>query len=183
MGTKGFWDFLEDWQRIDPAGKTVKWLDGRLENDWCADCRYCCGPQQEDEPFPMGLLPEQTAGAQERFFLLDSQTAALDRRGCKSDSVHGCKLVLKERPVACGLFPIVLANGGLYLYMMCPAVIREPFATFLELGRKAGDLLVRRPLEQLRHISLWLNADTLARKYAYLHIRVFDDSGVRMILD
>ena len=79
--------------------------------------------------------------------------------------------------MACGLFPLVLVNGGLYLYKTCPAVLFSPLIRFADLGLEAARYLVGFSLEELRHISLTLPCETLARDYIDLRISLFDADG------
>lgn len=175
---KGFWDYTEKWQKLFTEIRSVRWEGDWLENDYCAECRYCCGKQDSDYPFPMPLLPRQDRPDLDRdFHLLDCLTPCLDSRGCKSLTSHGCGRKLSEKPIACGLFPIVLANGCLYLYQNCPAVIFSPLIRFMEFGRKAAALLEKLDFEDLRRLSLWLNNDLLAYSYINLRIRIFDQNG------
>ena len=90
--SKGFWDYLAHWQKMFPRRRTVSWRDGWLQNGYCRDCRYCCGPQDSNEPFPMGLLPDQLRpGLANDFFLLTRDTAFMDGRGCRSCTSQGCR--------------------------------------------------------------------------------------------
>lgn len=170
-----FWSRLEKWQSIFKAPKNLSWHDeGWLENEYCGDCRYCCGPQGSDEPFPMALLPNQiSARTPDDFYLLDKNTAYLGREGCKSETGKGCRLPRELRPVSCGLFPIVLANGRLYLYKTCPAVIFNSLDELCALAEKAAAWLAAFPLEELRHISLNLSSEKLAADYIDLGIEIF----------
>ena len=47
------------WKKRFPSPRTVTFADGVLVNEYCPDCRFCCGPQKEDIPFPMALLDSQ----------------------------------------------------------------------------------------------------------------------------
>lgn len=184
IARNGFWEHWQHWRQLAAEGRKVRWEAERLENDWCADCKLCCGPQGDDELFPMALLPDQVGpDTAQKFYLLNESTAELGKKGCKSHSDRGCKLPIGERPVACGLFPLVLANGRMYLYLMCPAVLNGRLADFLDLARKAAEKLARLPLAELRHISIDLDLETLARKYVDMHIQVFDAAGCKIILD
>ena len=179
----GFWDYVERWRKDFPDERKMRWENNWLENDYCAVCHFCCGPQDSSLPFPMGLLPRQCSpDAVKNFHLLDSYTACLLDSGCKSDSSHGCTLTLEEKPLACGLFPIVLANGGLWLYQHCPAVVFTPLIRFLDIARKVAALLNELTLEDLRHISLWFTAEKLASSYIDLRITIFDATGKKLIL-
>lgn len=180
---KGFWDYVEQWRGQFTDERKIRWENNWLENDYCAQCRFCCGPQDSALPFPMGLSPSQAGdNAAVKFHLLDGRTACLLQSGCKSDGPHGCRLTLPEKPLACGLFPIVLANGGLWLYQNCPAVVFTPLIRFLDIARKVAVLLSELPLEELRHISLWLTADKLATSYIDLRIKIFDAKEKQIVL-
>lgn len=179
----GFWDYVEKWEKEFPAPRSIWWNKNWIENDYCADCRFCCGPQDSDTPFPMPLLPRQLNGReQENFYLLDASTPYLARKGCKADTPHGCRLKLEEKPVACGLFPIVLVNGSLWLYQNCPAVLFSPLVEFLRLGRTAAEWLQQFSWAELRHLSLWLTDTILARNYIDLRIQIFDEKRKKLIL-
>lgn len=178
---KGFWHYLELWRERFPRRRPLHWRGDWLQNGYCRDCRYCCGPQDSNTPFPMALLPSQLhANLEDDFYLLNADTAYLDARGCKADTDHGCRLPHAQRPVACGLFPLVLANGSLYLYKTCPAVIFTPLERLAALGLEAGRWLTGFSLENLRHISLDMGEQTLAERYISLSIGIFDENGVRL---
>jgi hypothetical protein len=77
--SKGFWDYLSHWQKVFPRRHAINWREGWLQNGYCRDCRYCCGPQDSNELFPMGLLPEQLRpGLANDFYLLNRDTAFMD---------------------------------------------------------------------------------------------------------
>lgn len=180
----GLWDYAERWQALFDRVRAIRWQDDWLENDYCKDCRFCCGKQDSDYPFPMPLLPRQGAKDSEKdFHLLDCLTPCLDSRGCKSLGPNGCSRAKAERPIACGLFPIVIANGWLYLYQDCPAVLFTPLFRFMEIGRDAADLLLRLDFAELRRLSLWLMPELLAKNYICLRIRLFDANGKEPLLD
>ncbi len=180
---KGFWHYLETWRGLFPRRRSVRWRGTWLQNGYCRDCRYCCGPQDSSVPFPMALLPSQIRPDLDKdFFLLDGDTAYIGAQGCKSDTARGCRLPLALRPVACGLCPLVLANGGLFLYKTCPAVLFTPLLRFADLGLEAAHFLRRFSLEELRHISLELPCETLSRDYIDLRISLFDAEGSAEIL-
>lgn len=175
MGKDKFWDYYSAWQTIFKKDSTLLWEKNWLENGLCKDCRYCCGPQGSDAPFPMGLLKRQIdQGDANNFYMLDSKTAYIGAAGCKSNTPDGCRLNSEQKPVACGLFPIVLVNGSLYLYQMCPAVLSKPLCVFLDLAQKAADMLVKFKDEDLKNISINLSCDELQRKYINLHITIFE---------
>ena len=175
---ENFWNNLKKWKHLFKGQRPLHWNKSYLENDWCGDCRLCCGPQGTDEPFPMALLPAQMPpGYREHFYLLNDNTAYLAEKGCRSDSACGCVLERSERPVACGLFPFVLANGRLYLYINCPASLFTPLAWFYETGREIAKMLLNFSLEDLRHLSLSLSPEILSLKYVDLHIDIFNDEA------
>lgn len=174
----GFWDYVARWRETFKEERRLHWERNWIENDYCKDCRFCCGPQDSCVPFPMALMPKQLGpDNRENFHMLDNSTAFLAEEGCLADANTGCRLRLDQKPVACGLFPVVLANGALYLYQNCPAVIFSPIIRFLELGREAAVMLLQLSYDDLLHLSIWLNADTLARSYIDLRIRIFDEHG------
>lgn len=170
-----YFDYINQWRGVfDKTANRVAWKGEWLENSFCALCRRCCGPQDEEEPYPMALLPSQLhSGLEEDFYLLDPETACLDRRGCKSFSPNGCRLPRASRPLACGLFPIVLANGCLYLYAICPAALYVPLMEWTSLAERAGEWLSTLPTADFRRISLNVPAATLADRYIPMHIRLF----------
>lgn len=179
----GFWQYYGKWRGSFPEKREVIWRDNWLDNSYCGDCRYCCGPQGDDEPFPMALLPRQIrADLDKDFYLLDASTAYIGAEGCKSETPRGCRLTTTQKPVACGLFPIVLANGALYLYQRCPAAIFTPLVYFLEIAKKAAERLNDLTIDELRHLSLKLPLETLVEKYIDLHARVFDATGKNPLL-
>lgn len=179
---KGFWDYVQKWRQAFPEERRLRWENDWLQNEYCVDCRFCCGPQDSSLPFPMALSSSQVRNnAAARFHLLDCRTACLTTAGCKSDGPNGCTLDLPDKPLACGLFPIVLANGGLYLYQNCPAVVFTPLIRFLDIARKAAQRLEALTLDELRHISLWLTADKLAAGYIDLHIGIFDATRKNLV--
>lgn len=180
---RGFWHYVDRWREIFPRKRRLSWRDNRLQNGYCRDCRYCCGPQDSLVPFPMALLPSQIRpDLNKDFYLLDSDTAYIGSQGCKSDTPHGCRLSLAQRPVACGLFPLVLVNGSIYLYKTCPAVLFTPLVRFADLGLEAARFLLGFNLTELRHISLDLPCETLAQNYIDLRISIFDANGKTEIL-
>lgn len=180
----GFWDYAERWQKDFRDDRPLIWENYWIQNGFCADCRFCCGPQDSDTPFPMPLLERQKRDHLDRdFHLLDSLTPYLAAQGCKSCGLRGCQLKLAEKPLACGFFPIVLANGALYLYKNCPAVIFSPLIRFMELGRKVGEYLIGMNLEELRRLSLWLDCDTLSSSYFDLRISLFKGDVKELVLN
>ncbi|WP_300906847.1 hypothetical protein [uncultured Desulfovibrio sp.] len=181
---KGFRYYFECWRALFPCRRALRWRGTWLQNEYCRDCQYCCGPQDSNEPFPMALLPAQIhPGLSDNFYMLNADTAYLDARGCKASTDHGCRLELAQRPVSCGLFPLVPANGGLYLYKICPAVLFTPLNELADLGLEAARWLTGFTLMDLRHISLDIPAQTLAERYISLNISLFDLNGVELRLD
>lgn len=180
----GFWDYARRWRESFQQERKLHWEQSWLENAYCADCRFCCGPQDSAVPFPMPLLSRQLRPELNKdFYLLDAATPYLGQAGCKADTAQGCRLELAQKPVACGLFPIVLVNGGLYLYQNCPAVIHTPLARFLEFAQKAAALLMQLDEIELRHLSLWLTADILAKSYIDLRVKIFSALGKELVYE
>lgn len=183
--TNGAWAWFEKWKKIfRPNQHELTWKGNWLENGYCKDCRYCCGPQDTTTPWPMAILPGQMRpNLEDDFYLLNFNTAYLAEKGCKSDTASGCRLSLAEKPVACGLFPLVLANGKIYLYQNCPAVLFTPPARFYGLALEAAKMLNNYELEDLRHISLDFDPETLADHFIDLHVRIFDENGKMNIME
>lgn len=180
----GLWDYAERWSAVFSRPRDVIWDKNWIKNDYCADCRYCCGPQDSDYPFPMPLLEKQDReGLEKDFHLLDRLTPYLGGAGCRSLKAGGCGLCRERKPIACGLFPIVLANGGLYLYQNCPSVLFTPLIRFLGLAREAANMLCELDLAELRRLSLWLTSEQLARSYINLRVRLFDESGKALLFE
>ncbi len=131
----------------------------------------------------MPLLSRQLHADMEKdFYMLDGHTAYMDGRGCKACTPHGCGLPRQQRPLACGLFPFVLANGRLYAYKTCPAVLLTPMAELALPGLEAARWLTGFSLEDLRRLSLDVAAPVLAEKYISLGIQIFDNDGVKLQL-
>ena len=161
------------WTGMFPVRLKVALEDGVLVNDYCPQCRFCCGPQAEEKPFPMALLDRQiSARTPDDFYLLDSRTASLDRRGCKSLGPSGCRLERPLRPLACGLFPLVLVNRRLYLYKICPASMLEPLESFREMAVRARDMLGALPAADVERISIARDPGDLKAKYLVLGLDV-----------
>ncbi len=147
-------------------------FDGKvLRNAYCPDCRYCCGPQIGCDPFPMALLDSQLSDrTEEDFYLMDAHTASLDERGCKSITPQGCRLKNEQRPVACNLFPFVLADMRLYLYECCPAAMFLPREELVRLGKEVASYLASLPLSDVERISIHLPDSDLERDYLDLNM-------------
>lgn len=161
------------WTRTFVEPRRVAFETPVLVNDYCVDCRFCCGPQAEAEPFPMALLDSQVSQrTPDDFYLLDRHTASLDRRGCKSLTPTGCRLEHRLRPVACGLFPLVLVNGRLYLYRTCPASLFVEPGRMLAMARQARDWLETLPEADIARISITRRPEDLAEKYVDLGLPV-----------
>lgn len=179
---KGLWDYFEKWRKISDNLAPPKWENNRVENEFCGQCRFCCGLQDSEIPFPMALLDRQIdEKTPENFYLLDKNTACLDRRGCKAAGSNGCRLPVEKRPIACGFFPIVLVNGRLYLYLQCPSVLFTPLWVFLELGKEVALQLESLTLPELQHVSLNLTDKVLAQNYIDLHIEIFSNESKETI--
>lgn len=163
-----------NWKKQTWSQPTVSWQDGFIANGFCPECRLCCGPQIGDKPFPMALLPEQLhARISEDFYMYDASHASLDERGCKALSAKGCNLPRSRRPPACGIFPIVLTYGSLFLYTLCPASLLMPLSTWLDLSYKVRDWLRTFPLEIQEHINIKVEGNFLLQRYVNLHVQVF----------
>lgn len=180
----GLWDYVKKWREIFNDVRSLQWDKSWIKNDYCKDCRFCCGKQDSDTPFPMPLLPGQMRpGLKRDFHLLDSLTPYLGAAGCLSCTNSGCRLDSVQKPVACGLFPIVLVNGSLYLYENCPAVIFSPLIRFFELSQSVANMLAKLDITDLRRLSLWLTADILSRNYIDLRVKIFDSAGKNIMFD
>lgn len=181
MGADGFWDYVNKWTPLYKTPLTVAWDKTWIKNDYCESCRFCCGKQDSNHPFPMPLLPDQARpDLDEDFHLLDSLTPYLAAAGCRACATNGCRLSKEQKPIACRLFPIVIVNGGLYLYQNCPSVLFTPLIQFLELAKSAAEMLDKLDLSSLRRLSLWLTAEILAANYIDLKIRLFDEHGKKL---
>ncbi|MBQ4567118.1 MAG: hypothetical protein IJA79_03215 [Desulfovibrio sp.] len=168
---KDIWYYLALWRKCFPQHRKLLWRGSWLENDYCQDCRYCCGPQDSPIPYPMHLLPEQVGPETgKHLYLVDTHTAILDQRGCKALGSEGCSLERALRPVACGLFPLVPTKRGLFLYKNCPAVLLTPLVQWMDLAQEAGRFLCRIPREHLQHICLSIAPEKLAESHIFLHI-------------
>lgn len=180
----GFWDYANKWKEEFAGDRPLDWERCWIKNGYCSDCRYCCGPQDSDHPFPMPLLASQGREGLERdFHLLDSLTPYLAAAGCRSCTKTGCRLEPGQKPLACGFFPVVLVNGALYLYQNCPSVLFTPLVRFMELAREVAAFLIELDLDELRRLSLWLTVDTLSRSYINLRIRLFNAQGKKLVFE
>lgn len=157
------------WAAVFPRPRELRFDRGIVRNAYCPDCRFCCGPQEEEEPFPMALLDSQVSErTPDDFFLLDAHTACLDRRGCKALGEHGCRLDNALRPVACNLFPYVLVDGRLYLYRVCPASMFLPNDLLASVGREVHAYLEGLPQKDRKRISIGRRREDLDEKYTDL---------------
>lgn len=167
--------YLHIWRSRFPEQRPLLWQGSWIQNDYCVDCRYCCGPQAEQEPYPMALLPEQIRQQTPNdFYLKDPHTAVLDGRGCRSCGEQGCRLERQWRPITCGLFPIVPANGGLFLYKTCPAALFYPLAYWMDLGQKVARFMQSLGQQNCRHLSLQIETHKLAVSHICLNIWIFE---------
>ncbi len=161
------------WARLFPEQRHVDFDDCVVTNDYCLDCRFCCGPQKESEPFPMALLDRQISDrTADDFYLLDDHTACLDQRGCKALGPAGCRLDRSLRPVACALFPFVLVNRRLYLYRVCPASMFVDAAALADMGRRIHAWLATLDPADIERISISRRPEDLAAKYLDLNLPV-----------
>lgn len=168
---KSYWHYWQRWRQLFPRQRDVHLEQGVLVNAYCQDCRYCCGPQDCAAPFPMKLLPSQQHAHLDRdFFLLAPDTACLDGRGCKSCGPDGCRLPRPQRPVACGLFPLVLLDTGLYLYKVCPAVLFLPLDRWLGLAYAAAGWLAGLGTDTLARIAVHLPETTVRERFIDLEL-------------
>lgn len=155
--------------------RNICWEDDKVVNEYCGDCRLCCGPQGDDALFPMALMPWQINGNNNNdFYMMNADTACLGKQGCKSITDKGCKLPDERRPIACGIFPIVLINGRLYLYKPCPATQDFPIEKFINLAKKAAKKIGRLSPEEQRHLSINLSKAVLEKKYIDLETEIFE---------
>ena len=165
--------FRKLWTAMFTKPRRVAFETPVLVNDYCVDCRFCCAPQQEEEPFPMALLDSQiSARTPNDFYLLDEHTACLDRRGCKALGPVGCRLEHRLRPVACGLFPLVVVNSRLYLYRVCPASIFVPEGAMRAMAAEVRDWLDTLSAADIERISITRRPEDLAEKYVDLALPV-----------
>lgn len=158
--------YREKWAALFPDKLSMGFANGVVSNPYCPQCRFCCGPQEETEPFPMALLDSQvSARTKDDFYLLDEHTAALDQRGCRALGPCGCRLDNALRPFACNIFPYVLVNGRLYLYKVCPASLFAEEGEARSLGRQVHAWLASLPEADVRRISITRSCQDLAEKY------------------
>ncbi len=163
--------FRERWARLFPQRQNMRFDNNVVQNPYCPQCRFCCGPQEEATPFPMALLDSQVSPrTPEDFYLLDRHTACLDQRGCKALGPCGCRLDNTLRPIACNLFPYVLVNGRLYLYRVCPASMFMDKDDLLALGKAVHAYLASLPERDRARISIERAKEDLAEKYLDLHL-------------
>ncbi|MBQ7607150.1 MAG: hypothetical protein IJU76_04185 [Desulfovibrionaceae bacterium] len=163
------------------AWRTIAWSnphlsytgDGHIDNGFCQDCKRCCAPQIGDPPYPMPLLASQcAAGAADALYMMDKETAVLDERGCKALGENGCTLERALRPKSCGLFPIVLMEGWLFLYTLCPASLLVPFMTWFGLAQSVAQWLAALSADDLARLSLAIPDDAINR-FTPFHLRIF----------
>lgn len=162
-------------QHLAAPRRAFRWIEDRLENAYCVDCRHCCGPQPAgDAPYLMPLLPSQLRpGLADDFHLHSPGVACLDQRGCKALASAGCRLERSRRPPSCNLFPLILHEGWLYFYQVCPAVLFATLDELLTIGEAAAQALPRLySPEELRTISTPLSSDTLIHKCIALNIQL-----------
>lgn len=166
QGTARLAALQEKWTALFPDKHSMGFAGGVVSNPYCPQCRFCCGPQEETEPFPMALLDSQiSARTKDDYYLLDEHTAALDQRGCRALGPCGCRLDNALRPFACNIFPYVLVNGRLYLYRVCPASLFAGEDELLELGRKVHAWLASLSAADVERISITRSDQDLADKY------------------
>jgi hypothetical protein len=164
---------LARWRTVFHGPRELAWQGRWLDNGYCRDCRYCCGPQETDEPYPMALLPSQQGPEAElRFHLLSPDTAYLDGRGCKSATPTGCGLPRDARPVACNLFPLALVNGEMHLYRNCPVTWLVALARTRDIARNAARWLSGMPPSDLHCVDRTLPPQAAALQYIPLGIRI-----------
>lgn len=172
-----------EWRARFAAGRRAfRWVEDRLDNGYCAECRHCCGPQPEgDAPYPMPLLPSQRRpDLADDFYLLSPSVACLDQRGCKALTPTGCRLERRRRPPACNLFPLIINEGALYFYQICPAVLFADLDTLLRIGEDAArDLPRLYTPDELRAISTPLTPESLIHKCISLDIRIYEQAENR----
>ena len=158
-----------------------RWTEGRLDNGYCAACRHCCGPQPEgDAPYPMPLLPSQIRpDLAADFHLLSPSIACLDQRGCKALTATGCRLERDRRPPSCNLFPLILHEGALFVYQVCPAVLLSTLDTLLRIGECAARDLPRLYTPgELCALSTPLATETLVHRCISLGVRLWREPAV-----
>ena len=105
--------------------------------------------------------------------MYDSTHASLDERGCKSLGPEGCLLQVEDRPPACGLFPLALNAGRLYLYTVCPASLFIALKTWIEIAKQAKQWLLTFPKAVCEHLALNLPLNVLSEKYLDMHLEVY----------
>ncbi len=167
MTTPIYQHYHDLWSRLFSSPLPV-FFDGEVvRNAYCPNCRHCCAPQAEgDAPFPMALLDRQvSARTRDDFYLLDSHTACLDQRGCRALTPTGCRLDNSLRPVACNLFPCVLVEHRLWLYLICPASMLTERGRLATMGRQVHAWLDRLPAADVERISISVDSAVLAERY------------------
>ena len=162
------------WKSMFTSPRNVEVRGGVLTNDYCIDCRFCCGPQPDgDEPFPMALLDRQiTRQTGQDLYMIDRHTACLDQRGCRALGPNGCNLKRDLRPVACNIFPYVLINRRLYLYRICPVSMFLSSDRIFELAEVVRLWLDVQPEADIRRISIYRSPDELEEKYIDLSMPI-----------
>ncbi len=167
-----------DWKKNFKKKKKVEVRSGTLINEYCPDCLMCCGPQpEEDGAFPMKLLERQMCGREEDvFYMMDKDTAVLDHRGCKALGDKGCVLPRSARPVACNIFPFVVINRRLFLYVPCPLTVLLPEAELQRLAEEVRIWLEVQPEHDIRRISLYGTPCLQTNKYRDLNMPVYGRS-------
>ncbi len=160
------------WSRTFASPLPVSFDGEVVRNAYCPRCRYCCGPQAEgDAPFPMALLDWHVSPrTPEDFYLLDGRTACLDQRGCRALTPTGGRLDNSLRPVACNLFPYVLVDRRLWLYLICPASMLTPRDSLRAMGREVHAWLDGLPAADVERISIGVAPAALAARYLDLEM-------------
>ena len=161
------------WKKTFPHKRILKWQNDWLQNNYCKNCRYCCGKQDSNSKFFMPLLNNQLKNSEEYFYLENENTAYMDKRGCKSHSNKGCKIPREKRPIACNIFPLVLANGQLYFYKICPAILFTPLNVLLNIAQESKKFFNSFSKKDLQHISINLPERIILDRYIPANILIF----------